>query len=231
MQPTTLDCLGMSKLYNAPLRYELISEVLFGIIGRKEAYIIQESRNSKDKYFRMCGLTGTIVDPNLKFALDEYEGLMDTIDDGYLDIALLKKSSDKHKRASVDKIQRQKGKQSFSNLSLSTLPDEKEDDFVGTLETSISSSKSVPHEDRRSVAPEETVSPRSKGTAISDGVSSEEIEGNHTDDTDSEANSASSSDSEHINQFELGDPSKNAQIWGNGVGPRSKSAFDKSFGE
>ncbi|ODV79384.1 uncharacterized protein CANTADRAFT_51527 [Suhomyces tanzawaensis NRRL Y-17324] len=95
--PTTLDTLAISKFFKVPLLYDLISEVLFGIIGRKEAFIIKEGNKLKKRYFKILETTGTQIDPNFNFPLDEYEGFMDTVDDGYLDIALLKKSSNLHK--------------------------------------------------------------------------------------------------------------------------------------
>ncbi|CUM66949.1 uncharacterized protein PRCAT00004635001 [Priceomyces carsonii] len=93
LTPTALDNLQIAKFYDVPLLYDLISEVLFGIIGRKEHYISLEGKKLKNKYFKLLKLTNTKIDPNFKFPLDEYQGFLNTVDDGYLDVALMKKTS------------------------------------------------------------------------------------------------------------------------------------------
>ncbi|KAG7662509.1 MDS3 [[Candida] subhashii] len=101
LAPTVLDNLLIAKFFRVPLLYDLISEVLFGIIGRKEAYIVGEGNKLKKKYFDLLEDIGIPIDPDFKFPLDEYEGFMDTVDDGYLDIALLKKTSKTHRRSTA----------------------------------------------------------------------------------------------------------------------------------
>ena len=84
-----MDNLLISKFYRVPLLYDLISEILFGVIGKKEAYIIGEARKLKARYFKL--LRANIpIDSNYEFPMDEYDGFLDTVDDGYLDITLLK---------------------------------------------------------------------------------------------------------------------------------------------
>lgn len=112
LSPTTLDNLALSKFYKAPLLYDLISEVLFGVIGRKESYVINEGKKLKSKYFELIKLTNTPLESDFKFPLDEYDGLMDTVDDGYLDIALLKKASEHRKNSSMSSGTRKKSRTS-----------------------------------------------------------------------------------------------------------------------
>lgn len=100
LRPCLLDCMLIARYFKVPLLYDLISEVLFGIIGRKEAHIVKEGKRLKKKYLQCFRDLGRPVDSNFRLPIDEYEGFMDTVDDGYLDIALLRKSSSLH-RASV----------------------------------------------------------------------------------------------------------------------------------
>lgn len=104
LAPTVLDNLLIAKFFRVPLLYDLISEVLFGIIGRKEAYIVGEGNKLKKKYFKVLEEIGIEPDPNFQFPLDEYEGFMDTVDDGYLDIALLKKTSRIHRKSTMSTL-------------------------------------------------------------------------------------------------------------------------------
>lgn len=109
LSPTTLDNLLLAKHCQVPLLYDLICEVLYGIIGRRESWIISKSRDLKQEYVRKMELYGEEID--LECPLDEYEGLIETVDDGYLDLALLSRtaqslvssSSKKDKRGSADK--------------------------------------------------------------------------------------------------------------------------------
>lgn len=97
LRPCLLDCMIIARYFKVPLLYDLISEVLYGIIGRKEAHIINQGKRLKKKYFECFRDLGRTVDPNLRLPIDEYEGFMGTVDDGYLDITLLRKSSSLHK--------------------------------------------------------------------------------------------------------------------------------------
>lgn len=54
-------------------------------------------------------------DSTLSFRLEEYEGFMDTIDDGFLDITLLKKSSASHKDSSASAMSSKRNKLSFNS--------------------------------------------------------------------------------------------------------------------
>lgn len=141
--PTALDNLAIGRFFNVPLLYDLISEVLFGIIGRKEAHIIKEGRKLKKKYLRLQELTHTEVDPNFTFALDRYEGFLDTIDDGYLDIALLKSNSKIHKNSSISTYSSKKrslGSNYSEKLSFGENSDIREND-LDELKTESSSSQ------------------------------------------------------------------------------------------
>lgn len=104
LHPTTLDTLAIANFFKIPLLYDLISEVLFGIIGRKEIHVIREGKRLKTRYLELLRLTNSPLSSSFKFPLDEYEGFMDTVDDGYLDLALLKKSSNIHKNSTASAI-------------------------------------------------------------------------------------------------------------------------------
>lgn len=97
LRPCALDCLLMARYFKVPLLYDLICEVLFGIIGRKEALVIKESHKYKKKFTAIFSKIETPLSLNFKFPLDEFEGFLDTIDDGFLDLALLRKLSNVHK--------------------------------------------------------------------------------------------------------------------------------------
>lgn len=97
LRPCALDCMLIGRYFRVPLLYDLTSEVLFGIIGRKEVHIIKESRKMKRKFAALSEELGHPLSDDFKFPLDEFEGFMNTVDDGYLDIALLRKSSSVHK--------------------------------------------------------------------------------------------------------------------------------------
>ena len=96
LAPTLMDNLLISKFYRVPLLYDLISEILFGVIGKKEAYIIGEARKLKARYLKLRHEANIPTDPDYEFPMDEYDGFLDSVDDGYLDITLLKKASKIH---------------------------------------------------------------------------------------------------------------------------------------
>ncbi|KAK6205627.1 uncharacterized protein RJT21DRAFT_17560 [Scheffersomyces amazonensis] len=198
LSPTALDNLAIAKFFKVPLLYDLISEVLFGIIGRKEAYIIRQGNKLKRKFFKLLDMTNTTLDPEFKFPLDEYEGFMDTVDDGYLDIALLKKTSNINK-ASVISLGGPKRKKSVATISRRASLNDVITENEGEEEVEVEES------------------PKSK--EIVESISKEE-----TDSTDESSDRKFASEED---EFELG--FLNApEIPTSGVGPRSKSVFDRS---
>jgi len=104
LQPVSLDVFVMAKLYEVPLLYDLMSEVIYSIIGKKEASLVTVCENLKqlylkaaDKYFK-----GTETPEDLHLYLkgnSDYQDLLELekslkgVDDGYLDYDLLKKAS------------------------------------------------------------------------------------------------------------------------------------------
>ncbi|OBA22606.1 hypothetical protein METBIDRAFT_77969 [Metschnikowia bicuspidata var. bicuspidata NRRL YB-4993] len=96
-RPCALDCLWMSRFYKVQLLYDLLCEVLYGIIGRKEVTVIREGKKYRKKFDELFEKTRSPMKSTFKFPLDEYEGFLDTVDDGYMDIALLRKSSNVNK--------------------------------------------------------------------------------------------------------------------------------------
>lgn len=97
LRPSALDCLLMARYFKVPLLYDLICEILYGIIGRKEALVIKEGHRYKKKFMAIFQKIETPLSSSFKFPLDEFEGFLDTIDDGFLDLALLRKLSNVHK--------------------------------------------------------------------------------------------------------------------------------------
>lgn len=90
--PVAMDVLCIARFYKVPLLYDLVLEVLFAVIGHKEHWILREGRKLKRRYEKLVSQVGQ-TGPPVAFPLDHYEGLMDTVDDGFLDISLLKKHS------------------------------------------------------------------------------------------------------------------------------------------
>ena len=97
LRPCTLDCLLMARYFKVPLLYDLICEVLYGIVGRKEALVVKEGQKYKRRFMELFARTQLPPRTGFRFPLDEFEGFLDTIDDGFLDLALLRKLSNVHK--------------------------------------------------------------------------------------------------------------------------------------
>lgn len=102
-QPTTLDSFLLAKFYEIPLLYDLISEALYAMIGKKEESLIKDytvfvddyqdnlRRLFKDDEFRINGFFEEF--PHVRKAFVEIEGYLNTVDDGYLNVTLLRKAS------------------------------------------------------------------------------------------------------------------------------------------
>lgn len=222
LTPAALDNLSIAKFFRVPLLYDLISEVLFGIIGRKEAHVIKSGNKLKRKYFKLMKATGTPIDPNFQFPLDEYEGFMDTVDDGYLDLVLLKKSSNIHKNSAVStsgaSIVKRKKKSVTSNLS--SIPGGDSDSRRPSVnDTEITEDDELSIHDTVKEDPEQAP---------------EKVEKNDGDDaklpndsTDDSSDRKITSNSEEDYEFELGYLDSHDRSVP-GIGPRSKSIFDRN---
>lgn len=234
LTPATLDNLSIAKFFRVPLLYDLISEVLFGIIGRKEAYVIQSGNRLKRKYFKLLRATNTPIDPNFQFPLDEYEGFMDTVDDGYLDLALLKKSSKIHKNSTESVMNvgnsTRKKKSVTSNISGAsaesgsrrtsandidlTENDEMEDEFYNEEQAKQEVTEKIG--DSPSNQPEQITKTAADSLSPPKQSSSDESSDKKT-----------TSNSEEDNDFELGYLDVHDRSVP-GLGPRSKSIFDRN---
>lgn len=130
LAPTALDNLVLAKYYKIPLLYDLISEVLYGIIGRREAWVIKKANELKSQYLSLLTETGIAPDFDMEFPLDEYQGFIDTVDDGYLDLALLRKSlrfyQDKKRKPSSRRWSRRSS--SKSSIDKGDIPSDTDDD-------------------------------------------------------------------------------------------------------
>lgn len=208
LSPVTLDNLAISKFLDVPLLYDLISEVLFGVIGRKESFIIREGNKLKRRYHELLELTGSVKESGFKFPLDEYEGFMDTIDDGFLDITLLKKSSASHKDSSASAMSSKRNK-----LSLNSASSFRYSISIDDINENAMSLREVPID--------ETL--RSTNTESNQ----ENIPTNNQEESTDDSIEKSTSNSEEDTDFELGylDARDNLSL---NVGPRAKSIFDKS---
>ncbi|PSK40404.1 hypothetical protein C7M61_000039 [Candidozyma pseudohaemuli] len=198
LRPCLLDCMLIARYFKVPLLYDLISEVLYGIIGRKEAHIIKEGKRLKKKYFECFQDLGRHVDLNLRLPIDEYEGFMDTVDDGYLDIALLRKSSSLHK-ASVSS----QGSKKRNTSTPASIPEEKTNFNDGDYFQSRS----------RRLGSEEPKSPKSGQLEPSEVTQVEDSKSEGDEDDDIYQSDIHFLDFSDDRNF--------------GVNPRSKSVFDR----
>lgn len=121
LRPCALDCMIIARFFKIPLLVDLLNEVFYGIIGRKEAHVAKEGRRLKKMYLTLFERANIPLLAEFKFPLDEYEGVIDTVDDGFLDVALLRKSSNLHKSSILSSGSRRK----TSNFSMTTLLESK----------------------------------------------------------------------------------------------------------
>lgn len=102
-QPTTLDSFLLAKFYEIPLLYDLIAEALYAMIGKKEESLIKEytvfvtdyqsrlKRALNEDEFKINSFFEE--HPHVRKDLVEIEGYLNTVDDGYLNVTLLRKAS------------------------------------------------------------------------------------------------------------------------------------------
>ncbi|KAL6940534.1 hypothetical protein ACO0QE_004438 [Hanseniaspora vineae] len=104
LQPVSLDVFVMAKLYDVPLLYDLMSEVIYSIIGKKEASLTETYGNlhrlylnAVERFFRESDDPSEIneyLESNADYQeLLHLEESLKSVDDGYLDYELLKKAS------------------------------------------------------------------------------------------------------------------------------------------
>ena len=89
--PTTLDTLIIAKRYQVPLLYDLVSEVLFGIVGRKEVLIINEAVLLKQKFDKLHKFN--IKKSSSMFDMVAYNEFLHILEEGDFDIGLLRRAS------------------------------------------------------------------------------------------------------------------------------------------
>lgn len=103
-QPVALDIFVMSKLYEVPLLYDIMSEVFYSIIGRKEEYVYELKEKIGLNYIKLSKryLTALNSEEPLESFLKKSQAYslfrkldqsLQNIDDGYCDYYLLKKAS------------------------------------------------------------------------------------------------------------------------------------------
>ncbi|CCE88480.1 Piso0_001987 [Millerozyma farinosa CBS 7064] len=212
LAPTTVDNLAIGKFFNVPLLYDLVSEVMFSIIGRKESYIIYEGKNLKMKYKHLLKLTNTKENFNIKYPLDEYEGLIDTIDDGYLDVILLHKGSSAHKAKVASNLHSRLSK--YSTSSLKTDVDEIDELKNDESQSDVSAASSIARSSHNRGSVSTMLSDDSQYVDSSEDVQQDEPKNKDT---------TSSSDSE----YELGYLDVFSSL-SSSLDPKVKSIFDRA---
>lgn len=103
LHPTTTDNFLMAKFYEVPLLYDLIAEVLYAIIGKKEDALIKEfgslTKEYDERVIKLFGNDETLINefyeehPHICPEFKEMEDLLNAADDGYLNVSLLRKAS------------------------------------------------------------------------------------------------------------------------------------------
>lgn len=103
LAPTTLDVFLIAKFYEVPLLYDLISEALYAIIGKKEDWLIKEyGKLLKDYDNRLKVIFKNDEQKiqqffhnhhHVKELFDSIESLLNSTDDGYLNLNLFRKES------------------------------------------------------------------------------------------------------------------------------------------
>lgn len=156
-QPTTLDSFLLSKFYEIPLLYDLISEALYAMIGKKEESLIKEYtvfvneyQSELKKIFKEDEFSiNTFFEehPHVRKSFVEIEGYLNTVDDGYLNVSLLRKASkastlsddSSHFKGSITSKRRSSARSRFgkSSLSKEVAVDENEDDIENENEDEV----------------------------------------------------------------------------------------------
>lgn len=240
--PTALECLALARFMKVPLLYDLVSEVLFGIIGRKEVHIIREGKKLKNRYNKLLLLTHSLS--NLKFPLDEYEGFMNTVDDGFYDIALLKRTSEIHRNSaySNNSSKKKKSINSIGSLRLGLDSLERVSSQEDLEDSFHSLSKTAKEPDEKFESPKATTKlPAGAESSCRPKLDSDL--GNDLDHVDSEApessnrntiaelgelSSSSEGDDDDESKFGLLDVYDNQSI---NMGPKARSIFDEPGAE
>jgi hypothetical protein len=103
LSPTTTDTFLLAKFYELPLLYDLISEVLYAMIGKKENTLMSEFNKFRAEYkaklYEIFNHDDKKVSeysdahPSVQDTFREIESYLNTVDDGYLNVPLLRKAS------------------------------------------------------------------------------------------------------------------------------------------
>ncbi|XBW36538.1 hypothetical protein QEN19_002114 [Hanseniaspora menglaensis] len=142
LQPVALDIFAMSKLYEVPLLYDIMTEVFYSIIGRKEEYVfsVKEKVASKYKAIVKRYLNAMHSDQPLEDFLShskpystfqKLDDSLQNINDGYCDYFLLKQAS---KAVDFDEDSLQ-DVSSFSNYKKAPVKRPLPDSFANNLNT------------------------------------------------------------------------------------------------
>lgn len=97
--PISLNLFVMAKLYEVPLLYDLMSEVIYSIIGKKEESLLVTAESLKRLFLLKVTKRFFGDEETIKITLDnhntyqeflEFEQSLKSIDDGYFDLNLMK---------------------------------------------------------------------------------------------------------------------------------------------
>ena len=100
LAPTVLDLLTMSQLYEIPLLYDMITEVLYTLIGKKEETLKLTVNNMVNGYIDIMSQINDGDDEKIEISLNENENYqelsqlkesLDNINNGFLDMHILEK--------------------------------------------------------------------------------------------------------------------------------------------
>lgn len=156
LYPTTTDTYLVAKFYELPLLYDLISEAMYAILGKKEDGIMKSyTKLLEDYQKRLSSIHGDdeasmaqfFADhPHVKETFSEIEGYLTTVDDGFLNLSLLRKagkvsssssrtSATSSNKNSVDMSARRRSsgkavRLGKSSLSRQVVPDNEDDESI-----------------------------------------------------------------------------------------------------
>ncbi|OWB56504.1 hypothetical protein B5S28_g2407 [[Candida] boidinii] len=95
--PTGMEVLLLAKMYEVPLLYDLLLEILYVIVSKKEAQLVREGNQLKQEYaannISIGALSAKEGGKVGISAIDQFTQFLTKVDDGMVDLALLRRAS------------------------------------------------------------------------------------------------------------------------------------------